>query len=314
LPPPSPTSTATKEAVLFVSIDIYGSSGELVKRVVSNVASWKSASDFDVLDDAFAPKNGTLGRIQAAGFIFGWDGTNDNGALVSNGTYTVKMQQTDSFGHVQTLTHAITVVSDGKTYCLRVFNSAGELVRTLPVPVLGSQNAPSQISTDSKSFVPSGTGASGTSVKFDVGTGVVAWDGRNDAGQIVSSGNYVVQLAAVNAGTAVPLESVSVSVLDAASAKAVLGSSVIYPNPLLVEQGNRLEIQFATIHGTRVVGKIYNLAGELVVTLTNDQDEGKLIWNIRNHSLASGIYMVALWAQTPWGETERRTMKLVIFR
>jgi hypothetical protein len=56
------------------------------------------------------------------------------------------------------------------------------------------------------------------------------------------------------------------------------------------------------------------LAGELVNTLVNDQNEGMLVWNIQDHSLAPGIYLVALWAQTPWGQVERRMVKIVLLK
>jgi flagellar hook assembly protein FlgD len=301
--------------VFSVSITIYGSNGEVVRELVSLVPAWASPTDFDVLTPTFAAKNGGKAIILAGGKQFFWDGVNDSGQFVSNGSYTVKMQSLDGFGHVVVQTHQIMVLSDALTYELRVYNSSGEMVNSIVVPILNGQNAPSQVAPDTKAFVPK-AGNAGGSVTFDLGAGAgtAVWDGRNSQGMTVASGEYTVQLVAVNSGSAVPLASAAVTALNAAASSEIFQDLAVVPNPLAEGQVDKLEIRFKGVQGARVIGRIYNLAGELVVTLVNDRDETKLVLNPKDRALSSGIYVAVLWGQAPWGSTERRIVKFVVLR
>jgi len=69
-----------------------------------------------------------------------WDGNNDNSGSVGGGMYTIKAEIVDPFGQVTSLVQSVQVLPGGSQQSLDIFNSAGELVRTirLPVPVPGA--------------------------------------------------------------------------------------------------------------------------------------------------------------------------------
>jgi hypothetical protein len=75
-----------------------------------------------------------------------------------------------------------------------------------------------------------------------------------------------------------------------------------------------VEIRFNSVAGTQVLGRVYNVAGELVVVLVNTDDPGKLVIDLKGRKYASGIYAVAIWARAPWGEVDRTVVKFVLMR
>jgi flagellar hook assembly protein FlgD len=310
----SPTASPTHQPVFRVNLTLYNDGGEEVKQLASMVPAWQTADDFAVLTDTFAPKNGGTCLILAAGQTFTWDGSNDNGQLVINGVYYLKMQFLDEFGHVQVRTKEVTVVSDGKFYLVKVFNTAGELVRTLQVPASTAANAPSRVVPADKTLAVNNQTGAVQPLVVDLGSGTLNWDGRNDQGQSVASGNYTLQLLETSGNSARTLGAATVTVLNTSDGSATLSALAVVPNPVIADRAARLEIRFKAAPGTKVLGRIYNVAGELVVVLANDSDPGKMVLDFSEIKLASGVYVVAVWATAPWGEVDRQTTKFVIIR
>jgi hypothetical protein len=220
----------------------------------------------------------------------------------------------NEFGHILVRTKEVTVISDGRFYEVKVFNSAGELVRTLPAPLGSSQNAPSRIVPSERTITVNNQSGAVQPLAIDLGSGWVAWDGRNGQGQAVASGSYTLQLVETSGSAPKTLGASTVTVLNTSNGTATLSALAVIPNPVEAGRNIRLEIRFQSVPGTRAIGRIYNVAGELVVTLVNDSDPNKFILDLGDRKLASGVYLVAVWATAPWGEMDRQTTRFVVMR
>lgn len=303
------------------TITIYNSAGEEVKTIAAgSPAANDPQGDFSLDKSAFASKNGQVLLITAGGQVLTWAGDDNGGQFIQNGVYYVKLESTDQFGHVATVTHEVSVLSAAHFYSVKIFSSSGEEVNSLVVSAYGA-NAPSHFSEDKKSIaVGSGTGSAGT-VTFDLGNGsTVTWDGTNSHGEHVMSGSYMAQLTETHDGAPKSVSSLPVTVLNVA--EGLLGGAVVAPNPLnLLGMGGHPRagagvaiVQLKTPASVQVIGRLYNLAGELILTATNDMAPGQLTFDLAGRQVSSGTYIIALTAKAPWGTVERRTLKLVMMR
>ena len=90
--------------------------------------------------------------------------------------------------------------------------------------------------------------------------------------------------------------------------------AVVGPNPLTQGQSvAQLYLPSATA-GTQVTARLYNLAGELIMTATNDLDPKRLYFDVGKRQVSGGVYVMAVTAKAPWGQVERKTYKLVVVR
>ena len=303
------------------NLTIYNSAGEAVRNLILNDASFDNpAKDFAINTKTFAPKNGQLAIITAGGQTFTWAGDNDSAQGIENGIYYVKLEYTDHFGHVETMTDQITVLSSGQFYSVRIYNSAGEEVKQILVSSYG-QSAPSRIDPDKTSIaIGQATGPAG-SINFDLGNGTsVSWDGTNSQGQRVQSGSYLAQLIVTHDGAPKTVATAALTVLNVA--EGLLAGAILGPNPLNLLSGHGspnglpgvVILKLNTPGGVEVVGRLYNMAGELVLTASNDMNPNEMRFDLGGHQAASGVYILAVTAKAPWGTTERKSFKLVILR
>lgn len=272
-------------------------------------------NDFEVLDPVFAPRNGQEARILAGGMTFTWQGDNESGQMVENGAYIAKLAYTDAFGWTTTYSDDVMVLSSGQFYQVRIYNSAGEEIRTLSVPTVYGINAPDRIIPSSRSIVLEGQPGSGTNddaVLFDLGATSIGWDGTNNADEMVTSGSYLVQLSVSYNGAPMTITTTSVTVLAAPS--ALLSTIQILPNPADARTHSEVEIRFNHVDGQEITGRLYNLAGELVIIQTNAPGEDFLKLDLTNDKISSGIYIMAVTAKAPWGTVERTNVKMVVLK
>jgi flagellar hook assembly protein FlgD len=242
-----------------------------------------------------------------------WLGDNDNGQTVSNGTYYLKVETLDPFGTVTTLSHAVSVLGNHNGNSLAIFNSAGELVRKIPLDGLPA----GLVDFDSR-LVDGNGGADG--VKFDLldGDGVLhawEWDGLNEQGQPVASGSYVVRLLRTDLGVGVTVKSIGIVLLQAPNdaLRSLLDSAVVGPNPWGPghSQG-AAQLRYSPQAGRQAVARAYNLAGELVSSGIDPQGSGRL--SLPMDGLASGIYLIVFEAVDGPARLGRRTLKLAVVR
>jgi flagellar hook assembly protein FlgD len=292
-------------------LTVYDSAGEVVRHLAQQVPSWQSNLDFKVLTPLFSPVNNGSALIQAQGQSFTWEGLNDNGQVVGDGMYYIKLECRDPFGHVIAATQSVTVVSSPAAYALRIYNTAGELVKELPAPVSSSQTAPSRVVPDASSFVPSAGGV----IHFDLGTGSsTQWDGRNEQRELVASGQYTAQLVERNDGASLSLAYGSVTVLDIPGKGGILDKMAAVPNPAFAGRDNAVEFLFQGAPGAVVTARIYNVSGELVATLDNGGWANRLNLRFADRKLAPGIYVAVFEAGLPGAGAEKRIVKFCLAR
>lgn len=282
-----------------------------MKTVALNEPVSGTLGDFSVQNTTFAPAAGQQAYILVDGKTYLWSGDNDNGQQVSSGLYWVKLFYTDSYGNVTAWIHEVVVLAVGNEVRVRIFNSAGEEVRLLAAYAYGSQQ-PTRLVPDATSMTFSSDPSTPSKLNFDLGGLSVAWDGTNSLGQRVDSGVYTVQLESGSMGGSIVIATTSVTVLNAGG--SVLTGAVVGPNPLHSDQSViQLRMPSAPA-GTEVIARLYNVAGELIMTATNSMQPDRLFFDIGGHAVSSGVYLMAVTAKAPWGQVERKTYRLVMVR
>lgn len=271
------------------------------------------SSDFNLDLSTFVPTDGQSLTVTAGGQSFVWNGSNSGLQTVQSGTYYVTLTSSNSFGQTTTMSKSVTVLTTGNTYTLDIFNSAGEVVDQISSASYGGA-APSQLSPD-KTSIAAGSSGSGGVINFNLGNGTtLPWSGVNGQGQLVQSGSYVAQLVVTQPGGAKETYSSSITVLD--SSQDLLGDALLGPNPLNMENGGSglLVVKTSCPAGTQLIGHLYDLAGELVGVSANSVQSSSLVMDMGQRHTASGIYLLVVTAQAPWGSVQRRTFKVIIFR
>jgi hypothetical protein len=325
-PLPTATSTQTLLPTLTVTpqlgppgsssfdITLYNPAGELIRDIALKqpLILGSTLGDFTIEDPTFAPQAGQQAVILVNGQTFLWNGSNNNGQQVSSGIYYVKLSSTDSNGNLIVYTHEVVVLAVGNLVQVRIFNSAGEEVRTLASYAYGSQQ-PTRLQPDVTSMAFGPDPSMGSKINFDLGGLTVPWDGTNALGQRVASGTYTVQLVSQSmGGGASIIATTSVTVINASG--GVLAGSMAGPNPMLPSDTVLwLRVPNAPA-GTHLIARLYNLAGELIMTARNDLQPDRLSFDMGGRPVSGGVYIMSVTAVAPWGEVERRNYKMVLVR
>jgi flagellar hook assembly protein FlgD len=276
--------------------------------LAQNKVEVKSVQDFKVTDPAFAPQAGQQAAIIVDGTTYVWNGTNDNGQQVSSGIYYVKLEEHDSYGNVISYVQQVVVLAVGNQVKLRIYNSAGEEVKTLYSKAYGLQ-APSHLNPDKNTLA---LGADGSDkIAFDLGGITAYWDGTNNSGNRVDSGTYTVKLEVQNLSGAQTVAATQVTVINAAS--VILGDPLIAPNPVPAA-ATSFQLRWKALPGIQVTARLYNVAGELIMTATNGLSPDRLVFDLGGRQVSGGIYLVAVTAKAPWGSVSRNTLKMVLVR
>jgi len=291
-------------------IDIYNSAGELVRDLVPLTPVWDGQGNFSVVTSVFAPANGQLAYLQAFGTTYDWNGNNDNGQLVSNGVYNVVYKLTDADGNVTTQGATISVLSAPSQYALRIYNSAGEMVRQILVTRPAGSTVPWQVAPEPSSALVTGTGAT---LSFNLGPTSVAWNGTAQDGSQLTSGVYTVELVLLTGASDQVLKSTSVTLLRG-KPSAVLGKVYAYPNPAGSGSSGLLTVAMENPYGVEAAGRLYGLSGELVASMDNGANKQALVLDLGRHPLSGGIYIMVVTAKAPWGTVERRSIKVAVLR
>jgi hypothetical protein len=291
-----------------VRLMAYNSAGELVKLLFDGAAQFQPGElQFD--KDLIPGGAGSL-DIDFPGYLWdstlnqqvsgiAWPADNDNGQVVNGGIYTIKAEIVDQFGQVTTLQRSIQVVSVAPQNSLDIYNSAGELVASLPLPASGTGRFAS-LGLDESNYAPQYDSVSGAVVggsltlklKDEMGVDYsVSWDGRNSLGVPVASGNYIAELvyfAPAGGGRRV-VESKSIVVLQGA-ASADFAGAFAYPNPSA--HGADLKVSYKVSAQYGASAQLFNMAGELIQQAEDHAKAG--VFTFVTKSLASGVYIVKL--------------------
>ncbi len=222
-----------------------------------------------------------------------WDGNAQNGTPVSNGQYYIQITSVDPYGTATTVTQPVAVNRSYVQVAVRVYNEAGEVVRTLLTQTLPTLEGVVHSLTLSTPVIrpnsKDGGAPAWVTIQVDSGMVIPAWDGDNDAGMPVQSGQYYISVHTVdgNGGDSTLTQGIVVM-------NEISGSQLVLATPNLIT-GTDPRFTFTVQAGlTNVVmdGRIYDLAGELLGHFSAKPQGGKVVWQAG--WIASGIYLAVV--------------------
>lgn len=312
--PQTAQAPATVRGDFLVQVRVFNEAGEVVRTILVNRFS-EAVREADIREDKLIEALGDEAEIYYKGVLIGtWDGRNDRGDPVSNGTYFVKIDNVDSFGTVETVTQAVVVDWSLARVQVRVYNGAGELVRELGDVWANQMPAAFGAALSSSSFSPHYEGTDPLStLTITLSNGLVfTWDGRNEEGRIVSGGQYYVEVRTTDGegGEAVVVRGVGVQ----AAADSLPADVRAVPNPWIAKIHPPKIVFEAGAPGYTVSISLYTLAGELVGRVHGDSGSGWALWDLSARPLASGLYLAETVLTAPNGDWERRVLKVLIVR
>lgn len=296
----SPTVTPTWVPVPFaVSLGVYNGAGERVRRLFdgrlsgpptgavvepSLLADWEGAA-WVRLPPGVSTRDGQT--------AFAWDGRNDNGQAVDNGSYWFKFEVEQSDGKVTSFVLGVLVGRPDQARALGVYNSAGERVAWLALPP----------GADAEGFrldASSGPGFKASLPLAGGGEAQVAWDGLNERGWPVADGTYWVRAGSQGTG-----RSEAFTLLKAPPGP---GRLLAGPNPL-GPGSSAWGLRFDPRPGAQALAVLYSLAGEAVRRAAGPAD-GTL--TLPAQGLAPGLYLLVL--EVGGARPYRQSAKLAVMR
>ncbi|MCE5301287.1 MAG: hypothetical protein LLG37_10520 [Spirochaetia bacterium] len=327
----TPTRTPTPVPYPYILvIEAFNSAGEKVKIIVETPISADINDVYMMLGNSetavYNPATGTLnflfpgiitpdqeGTTQTS-INIPWGGLNSAGQEVTPGLYYIKISTTDEFGHVNTVSKEVTILNSENKTLIKIYNSAGELVRILEKPGVPSGN----ISLGIEDVVQVGKDMNNITIEYAPGSSI-QWDGKNSNGVTVSSGVYEVQVEVQTAEGTSTVASKSVTVLSAGD-KALLTGVKAYPNPLTIadELDHDITIQWTAAEDGEAFISIYNMAGEKVdgfrTTLAAGVTGVKWTLKAADVKFSSSVYVIIIEAKAAGGSKQRVVVKSAVVR
>jgi len=281
-----------------VTVSIYNEAGEKVGVVISDMVLDHAIQEFEFEnnEDVITNENPDVLIVfpEESGtepITLIWDGTGLDGEPLANGAYVVKVESVDSLGMSTVITGSAAILRSETTVVVRVYNEAGELIWTKEHEKLSVDT--SEVTITGNTVDPAlGAGVPGGTIEIELGEGlpVVEWDGRNQQGEPVANGEYIVEVQIIDGDEqAIFTETVTVLHGDL----NVLDQVVLAPNPVV--GGSQTEIRLPDLM-VEVKIKVYTMAGELVVTLYGENTDG-ITWDLSNSSgssVSGGVYLLMI--------------------
>jgi uncharacterized repeat protein (TIGR01451 family) len=304
--------------VYTVNVNIYNSAGEVVKTLpVRDILGPIDAINLQPGNQITTLQGpGSTIQIYFDGTLIGtWDGSNNSGKPVTNGTYKIMVASVSNAGVETNVSLSVTVNRQLSNVTVNIYNSAGELVKMLYSSVSNPFNAQMTNVILSSNVIRPGPGDSGSpgSLTITVGTSgtpvTLTWDGTNNSSTIVTPGSYTIQVHWDNGQN--DTGDISRTVLVAPTG-GLYGTVVAEPNVL--EPRATLT---TTFNGTGVTNawtlnvRIYTIAGQLVESIHGVSGTATAQWTASG--IASGIYIAAVEVQNAnGGVIERQTLRLLV--
>jgi len=299
-----------------VSINIYNSAGEVVKTIPVksyslpiNSITLSTSNQITTLQG-----QGSIINIYYGGILIGtWDGSNNSGNPVTNGNYAIKVDSTSNTGIVTSVEQDATVKRALSDITANIYNSAGEIVRTLYFMVSDATDAQMTNVNLSSSVMTLGSTTSGNASLLQIvvdttGTPVtLTWDGTNNSATDVTPGTYTIQLHWDNGQGGTTNITRSVIVVGGGAS----GTVIAEPNVLTTGQ------TLTTFNGTGITNawtlnaKVYTIAGELVKSIPGTPGTAMAQWNAAG--IASGVYVAVVQVQdSNGGVLENQLLKVLV--
>jgi flagellar hook assembly protein FlgD len=302
-----------------MTLSIYNSAGERVRVLYDGTASVAGPNlgvASAVMPDGSSQVTFTGFTSNSTGSSIVWTGLNDNGQSVSNGTYYAKLSVMDAFGSVQSYSETFSLMSTADVASVEIFNSAGERVRTIPLP---SSVLPVDMRALDDSFLGgldpnTGQPLGGLRLRLKDNNGEqpLVWDGLNDQGQVLASGVYTVQLTRTQAGGARVVKTLSVTLLASVDEgiQRSLASATVAPNPLR-GAGVPMHIFYKLPPRGSANCRLYDLAGQLVAQGADITGSGDVRLDA---AFAGGIYVLEFRLMDGSAILGRRILKAAVVR
>ncbi len=306
----------------MVSIIAYNSAGEVVKIIAASYLTGPAVSAEIRMNgsptDSYPGGEGELEivipGVKSPGHdsaLFTWDGTSENGQKVTSGTYHLQIATQDRYGHTDTIVEELFVLEGREKTEIRIYNSAGELVRVLE----GSAIPASAVSLEVEEVALVGKTAPGVIIEYGSGMNTV-WDGKNNMGIIVASGMYEVQVV-VNDANAITIYAVqSMMVLQQDGVEAISDVKLL-PNPVVITGAGGASQRITWIPGQAGTAdiRIYNIAGEAIRSLAVPLLSGTVTWDLltdHGKTAAGGVYLIVITARAADGTIQNTKIKSAI--
>jgi hypothetical protein len=294
----TPSFTATPVGQYTMKVNVYNSSGEVVKTI-EVVKVLKPVTSITLSSKTMTVLQGPGSTVQVyfEGSLIGvWDGTDNAGGPVNNGTYEIKIDNVDPNGVVTSVEQPVVVNRGLSSASVNIFNSAGEKVKNLYQVVADSTaDEMTNVNLSTNVLRPSLAVSAKPSSEVQIlvmtsGSAVtLSWDGTGDSGTVVTPGQYEIEVHWTNGQGAV--EDIVREMMVMAGSES--GSVVARPNELFTANG----ITTTLLDGSSVAGAasikagIYTVSGELVTVKTSPAGTPMVSWN--GTGMASGIYIAS---------------------
>ena len=227
-----------------------------------------------------------------------WDGSNNSGSPVSNGTYQIQVDNANPAGVVTSVSQQVMVNRKLSDATVNIFNSAGEVVKKLYQVVADSTNSEmTSVDLSTNILHPSTSTLLGqlNSVQILVMTSsstavTLSWNGTNDLGSVVTPGQYEIEVH-WDGGQGGLLDITRDILVTAGSGS---GAVIARPNLLAVNKG----ITTTTFDGSSIPNAaslkvtLYTVAGQLVTVVSGSSGTALAAWNASG--VASGIYIATV--------------------
>jgi len=305
----------------ILNIDIYNEAGEKIRTLISTRAS-------DILRSATLLENEneiemittdkqlkiklegieTPDTINQGQSIFIWNLKNDSGQFVKNGVYYIKISEKDSYGHTDLIIKSINVLDVIDFVTVNIYNSAGELVKTIRNPI---QNLPNKLNISINDLISVEKNKNEILLYYgDNAENYVIWDGLTEQGLLVTSGIYEIQVVSKLQSGEIKVASKTVQILR--EDEEFLKQLKVYPNPFIKD---KITFEWEAAGSGELAIRIYNLKGELVKYLITRLENGKIIWDLKTVTgalVSEGNYYVIAEAKNNSGILNRKCIKFSI--
>ncbi len=332
-PTDTPTQTATPTITMtlppfpyIIKIGIYNSAGEQVKTVIIERASdqigeiklinngnevnlIKAGDKLEIiLPGIETPKS--LGQGQTS---FYWDGTNDSGQNVKNGTYYIKIEEKDGYGHTNVLIKDISVINIEEYVELNIFNSAGEKVKTIKE---NKYFTPEKVNLKVQDMIILEKENNNIVINYGEEIGAyVIWNGQDSSGKMVSNGTYEIQVVVRTSDGKLKYASKTVIILNEMT--EYFKNVKVYPNPYVKNEVEKITFSWDSSYSGDINIYVYNLSGELIRKITGKLEDKKFIWDLKTadgKTVSPGNYISVIYAKNLYGYSNKEVIKFSIIK
>ena len=276
-----------------------------VNAVVYFNLSYEAKVTLSILSGSTAVRTISVGTLPAGSGYAAWDGKNDAGAQVADGSYTYQIEAVsptvDTFK--STAKGTVTVEADkprltdvSVSPSIAKIGSSATITYTVSEPaVISGQVLKAQDRTVVRDLAPVTKNAGGTYT--------LTWDTKDNLGNPATTGSYIVTLTALdNSG-----KTGSGEAGFQAAAVPVISNAVADPAVVDLAVASQTVISYTVSEDSVASVKLYNSAGSLVRTLCSFKSvptgQDAVLWDCKNSTgaLVTGIFTYKIDANSALG-------------